>query len=185
MFSGRRCIFDLEMLLERSTENTVDQAALPGTGNAGNTGKCSKGDLCCDILQVVMSNAFQSQEFSVSGNPFCGNFDLLFSGQILSGQRAFTFFDFCGRACCDQFAAVNSGGRSQVKHIIRCPDRVGIMFHDHNGISDVTEVFQCGKKSVVIPLMQTDTGFIQNIKHANESAAQLSCQTDPLCFAAG
>ena len=185
MFPGQRGIFNLEMLLEGGSEHTVDQTAFPGTGDPGHTGECSQRDPGGDVLQVIMRDPFQSQEFSVSFDPLFRNFDLLFPGQILSGERIWALFDGRGRAGSHQFSAVNSCGRSEIQDIISRPDRICIVFHNHHGVSDIPKVFQCSKKPVIIPLMQSDTRFIQNVKHSYQPAAQLGRQPDPLSFSAG
>ena len=60
-----------------------------------------------------------------------------------------------------------------------------VMLHHNQGIAQVTQVLQGCQQPVVVPLVQTDTGLIQDVTYAHQSGANLSCQTDTLGFTAG
>ena len=80
---------------------------------------------------------------------------------------------------------MDAGTRADVNDIVRCPHRIFIMLDDDQRIAQITHIFQRIDQTVIIPLMQTDTWFIQYIQHAAEMTTDLCCQPDPLCFTAG
>ena len=59
------------------------------------------------------------------------------------------------------------------------------MLHHNEGIAQIAQTFHGSNEFVIVPLMQTDAGFVQHIQHAGERTADLSGQTDALAFAAG
>ena len=75
--------------------------------------------------------------------------------------------------------------RTDIHNVVRCTHRIFIMLHDDQRISQILEVHQCPKQLIVIPLVQTDTRFIQNIGNANKSRTDLGCKADSLCLASG
>jgi hypothetical protein len=56
------------------------------------------------------------------------------------------------------------------------------VFHHHKGVSPVTEVAEDPKKLLVVPWVESDGWFIEDIKDALEVGAELGSQTDPLRF---
>ena len=54
------------------------------------------------------------------------------------------------------------------------------MLHHKEGIAQVPQILQCIQKLVIIPLMQSDTGLIQDIADAYQSGTDLGSQTDTL-----
>ena len=59
------------------------------------------------------------------------------------------------------------------------------MLHDKYGIFKVPERFKGIEKTLVVPRMQPDTGFIQDIKHTGQSNADLRRKAYALQFTAG
>ncbi len=59
------------------------------------------------------------------------------------------------------------------------------MLHHNHGISQIPKVLQCGDQPIIVPLVQSDTGLIQNIGHAHQAGADLGGQSDTLGLTAG
>ena len=68
---------------------------------------------------------------------------------------------------------------------VRRPHGVLIVLHHDQGVADVPQMLQGFQQLVVVPLMQTDGGLVQNVQHSHEGGTDLSSQPDPLAFAAG
>ena len=64
-------------------------------------------------------------------------------------------------------------------------DHIFIMLDNQNGISDIAQVFQSRYQPGVITLMQSNAGFVQDIKYINKLGSNLSSKPYPLGFAAG
>ena len=59
------------------------------------------------------------------------------------------------------------------------------MFYNDQTVSQITKLHQRTEKPVIVSLMKSDTGLIQNIGNTYQTGADLCSQTDPLCFPAG
>ena len=56
------------------------------------------------------------------------------------------------------------------------------MFHYDDGVARITQFLQGIDEAEVVPLVQTDTRFIKDIKYIHELRSNLSSQTDTLAF---
>ena len=81
--------------------------------------------------------------------------------------------------------AVNTGVGTHVHNVVGGPDGVLVVLHHHQGVAQVPKPFQRFQQLVVVPLVETDGGFIENVKHAHKTGANLGSQPDALAFAAG
>ena len=58
------------------------------------------------------------------------------------------------------------------------------MLDNDYGVSGVAEFFQSGEKLVVVSLVESDGGLIEDIQYSDKTAAELSGKADALGFAA-
>ena len=58
---------------------------------------------------------------------------------------------------------------TDIQNMVCSPDRIFVMLNYNDRVSEIPEVFQCGKKFIIIPLMQTDTRFVQDISYAYQA----------------
>ena len=58
------------------------------------------------------------------------------------------------------------------------------MLDDHHGIAPVPEFLQGPQQPGIIPVVQADGGFVENVEHPYQAAADLAGQADPLGLAA-
>ena len=78
-----------------------------------------------------------------------------------------------------------AGTGTHVHNKVRGAHGILVMLHHDQGVADVPQVLQGQEQLVVVPLVQTDGGLIQNIQHAHQGRTDLGRQPDPLAFAAG
>jgi hypothetical protein len=69
--------------------------------------------------------------------------------------------------------------------VVGGPHCVFVVFDDDDGVAKVAEALQRGEQAVVVAGMQADRGFVEDVEDADEPAADLAGQADPLRFAAG
>ncbi|MNF17903.1 hypothetical protein D3C80_2216850 [compost metagenome] len=55
--------------------------------------------------------------------------------------------------------------------------------HDH-GVADVAQMLEGPQQAVVVPLVQADGRFVEDVQHAHQPGADLAGQANALCFAA-
>ena len=111
--------------------------------------------------------------------------DLHFPGKIPACNGRLAAHDFLRRPGRNEFSSVYAGSRSDIDDIVRLAHRIFVVLHDDQGISKIPQSLERRQELVVVPLMQTDTRFIQNLKDAHQARADLRGKTDPLRFAAG
>ena len=58
------------------------------------------------------------------------------------------------------------------------------MFHDNDGVPQVSKVLERPQQLVVVPLVKSDAGLVQNVADADQARTDLGRQTDPLRLAA-
>ena len=80
---------------------------------------------------------------------------------------------------------MNTGGGADIDDIIRSQHRIFIVFHNDDGIADIPEMMEGFDELGVIPLMEADAGFVQNIENPHQRGTDLSRQADALGFPAG
>src|SRR6266436_4764458 len=80
--------------------------------------------------------------------------------------------------------AMPSGSRTKVDDEIGATHRILVMFDYHQSISFFFESIERFQQSDVIPGMQTDRRFIQDVEHTAEIRSELGSQSDPLRLAA-
>ena len=88
------------------------------------------------------------------------------------------------RSLSHDVAAVHTGTRTDVHHVISSTNRVFIVFHHHEGVTQITQPLEGGQQAVVIALMQADARFIEHVEHPGQTGADLRGQTNALRFAA-
>ena len=59
------------------------------------------------------------------------------------------------------------------------------MLHHKDGVAQITEALQGIDQLGIVSLVQTDAGLVKDIEHAHQGRADLGCQADALCLAAG
>ena len=164
--------------------NFIHQRAFAGTRHAGHTGEHTQWDIHIDVLQIVLPGTFyfdKSCRFSSGG----GNRNLFGSAQILSCNGRGILHDLLCGAHCHHLASMGAGSRSYIHNIVRFQHGVLIMLYHKQRVAHIPEIFQGSKKLVIIPLMKSDTGFVQNIAHAYQPGTNLGSQTNSLGFTAG
>ena len=77
------------------------------------------------------------------------------------------------------------GSRTNIHNIIRSKHGILVMLHDNQRISQIPQMLQSGKQLVIVPLVQSNARFIQNIGYTNQTGTDLSRQTNSLCFPTG
>ena len=88
------------------------------------------------------------------------------------------------RALGNHLAAVDTGARSHVNHMVGCPHHVFVVLNHQHAVANITQVFEGANESVVVPLVQPNAGLVQNIHHACQTRTNLARQSNPLRLAA-
>ena len=133
----------------------------------------------------MLSCADDFQKGAIPLAPFLRNGDILGPLQILARQRLRAGHDVIGRALGDDSAAVFPCFRSDIDDIIGSTHGVFIVFDDDERIAQVAQALESFQELVVVPLVQADGRFVQDIEDADQTRPDLGGQADTLSFAAG
>ena len=87
------------------------------------------------------------------------------------------------RASADNLAAIPPSPRPQIHKEVRRAHGVQVMLDDDDGVAEVTQSAEGVQQLVVVALMEADAGFVQDVEHADQTAAHLARQADALRFA--
>ena len=102
---------------------------------------------------------------------------------VTDGKPSFTIN--VNAAGCDDLTASAAGTRAHIHNKICSMHGVFIMLHNDQGIAQITQPLQCQQQFVVIPLVQANGGFVQNIENAHQRRTDLRSQTNTLALTAG
>ena len=78
-----------------------------------------------------------------------------------------------------------SRSRTYVHDAVSRSHCILIVLDNDQGISQISEAFQCIQKLVIIPLVQADTRLIQDVGDADQTGSNLSREPYTLSFASG
>ena len=109
-----------------------------------------------------------SMLLSVPLATLCRNLDLPFPAEILTGNGSRAIDDILHRTLCDQFSSVDPGLRTYINDMIRSIHGILVVFHHDERIADVSQPAKCLQQFFIVLLVQSDTGFVQNVKNAHQ-----------------
>lgn len=75
---------------------------------------------------------------------------------------------------------MDSSPWSDIDDIVRFSHDIFIMFDDDDGIPDEGEALEIGDEHIIIPWMETDRGFIEDIDDPFEASSDLCGESDTL-----
>ena len=78
-----------------------------------------------------------------------------------------------------------TGAGAEVHEPVRRRHGFAVVLDHDQGVADVAQVAQGVQQFDVVPLMQPDGGFVENVEHTGEFRSDLGGQADALGFAAG
>ncbi|MPM10218.1 hypothetical protein SDC9_56546 [bioreactor metagenome] len=136
------------------------------------------------MLQVIFRRAPHHEGVSVAGPPGCRYRDFFSPGEVVAGDGTGRVHDVFRRAGGNHLAPVYARARADIHDVIGSEHSVFVVFYHQKGVSQVPQVLHGGKQQVVVPLMEADGGFIQNIENSHEGGADLGGQADALAFSA-
>ena len=166
-------------------QNFIDQRTFAGTGYAGHRDKTSQREFDIDVLEIIFGSTYYLEIASVAGAADLRQRDFLRSGKVLPGDGFLAIFDLVRRPAVYHMAAVDTRAGANIHDVVSRLHGFFIVLHHNDGIAKVTQVFQCFNQPGVIPLVQPNGGFIQDIQHPHQAGTNLGGQPDPLALAAG
>ncbi len=72
---------------------------------------------------------------------------------------------------------------AHVDDVVGGADGVGIVLDHQHGVAQIAKLHQGLQQARVVPLVEADGGFVENVEHALQAAADLGGQADALGLA--
>ncbi len=120
------------------------------------------------------------------GTPGCRRRNRAFAAKIRAGERPVPVREQLRRLTLeDDVSAMLSGARPQVHDVVGGPDRLFVVLHDNDCVSQVAKARQRRQQAPIVALMQPDRRLVEHVEHAGEVGADLRRQPDALSFTAG
>ena len=120
------------------------------------------------MIQIVFLTVIDPEKLSVAAAPMGGHGNFPLPGQVLSRQAFRRVDDILQTPLCDDLAAVNAGVGTDIHNVVRGANGVFVVLHHNQGVAQIPQVAQRFQQTVVIPLVQTDAWFVQNIQYAHQ-----------------
>ena len=111
--------------------------------------------------------------------------DLLQAGEILAGQALRIADHFRKRTGGYDLPAAHARSRPEVDDVVRGAHRLLVVFDHDDGIAQVAQALETAQQPFVIARVQADAWLVEDVEHADQAAADLACQADPLGLPAG
>src|SRR5690554_6529898 len=93
--------------------------------------------------------------------------------------------DLFGRALGYDPAAVYPRAGADIEYMVGSTDGILVMlYHDH-GVAQIAQLNEGLEQPVIVALMQTDGGLVENVHHTHQAGADLAGQAYTLSLASG
>ena len=171
--------------LQRFVEHVVHQRRFPRAGNAGDGHEHAQRDHHVHALQIVAVRAENFQELALRLAAPRRHRDVQIAAQITAGERMRVGQHCVARARKNQLAAVLACARAEIENMVGGENRVGIVLHHQQRVSQVAQAFQNLNQAVGVARVQPDRRLIQHVERAHEVRTQRRGQLDALRLAAG
>ena len=155
------------MLRQDGVECLVDKSRLTRAADTCDENKFTQRELHIDILQVITTTTAEPQTLAVALAPGCWNLDIPVTTQILC-RNGVCLHHLIDGALEHHLTAFASSFRTDIHDIVGIEHHVTVVLHSDDGITEVTQFLEGADESVVVPLMQSDTGLIKDIQHVDE-----------------
>ena len=150
-----------------------------------NAVKTPSGILTLMFLRLLWRAPTTSMPAHAGLAAFFRNADRFLAAQVRAGDAAACFRDFLRRAGGQDLAAESAGAGAEVEQAVGAGDDFAIVLDDEQRVAEVAQFFECDDEAAVVARVEADRGFVEDVQHAAEAAADLAGEADALGFAAG
>ena len=107
--------------------------------------------------------AFEGDFLAVSFSSFFRDGDVFPAREIISGDGFFGVLNIFKRACCDDFATMDTRSWADVDNEVSISHGFFIMFNDDEGVSKISHLFHCLDELGIVSLMKANRRLIKDI----------------------
>jgi hypothetical protein len=103
---------------------------------------------------------------------------------LLARGRVWIFADIAQCAFGDDLAALHAGAGTEVNNVVGAAHGFLVVLDDEQGVAAVFEELKGVEEMFVVPRMEADGWFVEDVQDAAEIGAELRGEADALGFAA-
>ncbi len=173
----------MELGMERFREDLLNQTRLAAPRHARDGDEQPEREVHVDSLQVVGSGSLHHHASFRGGPPDERNVDRSATAEVIPRDRVRLGDDGRERPLGDDLAAVLAGAGADVDDVVGRADGVLVVFDDDEGVAEIPEPEERLDEPLVVPLVQPDRRFVEDVEHAHQTRTDLGGQADPLRFA--
>ncbi len=165
----------------------ADQGAFARAAHAGDQHQAIQWKTHRDILQIVRVRVPQDQLAPVAGSDLASGSPArirMGRAQATAGNGIRVTQEFVEGTCRHHLAAVAAGAGPEVDHIIGATHCFLVVFDDENRVAPGFQFLERGEQLFIIPRVQADGGFVQDVEDSAKIRTKLSRQPDALAFTA-
>ena len=167
-------------------QHIIHQRALARTAHSGHTSHQANRNLGADIAQIIFCSPdnLNATALRPRFEAHLGHKNRQLSREVLGRERFGVGQDILQRTAGDDLPAVHPGTWAHIHDVIGAPNGVLVVLHHQHRIALVAQSLHRLQQPLVVTLMQSDAGLIQDIKHTHQPRANLRGQTNALGLAA-
>ena len=175
----------VQLRAQALVKNLVDQGGLARPGHAGDGDEGPQGKVHVDVPQVVFRRSAHGEGAAAARPALRRDRHLPPPRQIVAGDGARGVHDLLGGAAGHHLPTVDPRAGADVHDVVGGAHGVLVVLHHDESIPQIAQMLQRPQQQVVVPLVQADGRFVQNIQHPHQRGADLGGQPDALALAAG
>src|SRR3989475_765254 len=175
----------VEHLGGRAVQDVVDQRRFARPRDAGDAREGPERDPHGHPFEVVLARVVDRDDVAAPLPPRRRHRDLESARQVAAGERVRVRHDLVRRPDRDDVAAQLAGTRAEVHHVVGVADRLLVVLDDEHRVAEIPEPLERLEQAPVVPLVQSDGRFVEDVEHADETRPDLCRQTNSLPLAAG
>ncbi len=170
-----------------AAQNLINQRTLAGARHARHhRERTVQRNFHIDVLEIILGGTanLEFRRILVNLLALFGNLDCLTAAQVRTRQRRLILFEFLDGSSRNYATAFHAGTRPHVNHAVRMAHGVFVVFHDNQGVTLRTQMFQHPEQFIVIAGVEPDARLVKHVKHALQTGAHGTCKPDSLRFTA-
>ena len=165
----------MEAVFQLWNEHIPDKSRFPGSTDTGYADQAVQGNVDGKILEIVLGRTTQFEPPVLALGGFGSSLEGIdgpVTSQILTGKGCLVAFELGGWALKHQGAATFSMAWTYINDLIGLLHHAGFMFDDDHRVLMIPESLEQVDQSFGISGMESDAGFIEDIKGVDQPAAQ-------------
>ena len=92
--------------------------------------------------------------------------------------------DLLHGARCHYLTAMDTRTGADINNVVCVADSVLVVFHHEHRITEVPQMNQRAQQPLVVALVQTNGGFVEDVHDANQASTDLAGESNALCLTA-